>query len=72
MVYRMGKRPYILAGASLMCGYLWGWMSRVRRPVPEELVTFHRKEQMEKLKIIVGAYLRFKKIDKYTLTVRQR
>jgi glycosyltransferase involved in cell wall biosynthesis len=72
MVYRMGKKPYVLGGASLMCGYLWAWMSRVRRPVPDELVRFHRKEQMEKLKFIFSAYLRFKKIDKYTLTITQR
>ena len=72
MVYRMGKKPYVLGGASLMWGYLWAWMSGVRRPVPDELVWFHRKEQMEKLKIIFSAYLRFKKIDKYTLTVKQR
>lgn len=61
-VYRMTKRPYVLGGAVLLSGYLWGMINRVERPVTEELVRFHRKEQMAKLKGILVSLCRRSKV----------
>ena len=48
--YQMARRPYVVAGASLVVGYSWAWMRRVPRPVSPELMRFHRQEQMMRLK----------------------
>ena len=34
----------------LFAGYLWAMISRMERPISAELVAFHRKEQLERLK----------------------
>ena len=48
--YQMKNRPYVLGGLFLLSGYVWGFLSRVERPIPAELVAFRRKEQMQRLK----------------------
>lgn len=48
--HQMTRRPYFIGGASLLLGYAWASISRVERPVSEELVRFHRQEQMSRLK----------------------
>ena len=65
VLYRMKKKPYILGGLSLLSGYLWGGLTRMKRPVSPALMQFHRHEQMEKLKLILKAAVPRKKIDKY-------
>jgi poly-beta-1,6-N-acetyl-D-glucosamine synthase len=52
-LYRMTKQPYIISGTLLFAGYFWGFLSRMERPVSRELVSFYRKEQMERLKNIL-------------------
>jgi poly-beta-1,6-N-acetyl-D-glucosamine synthase len=49
-VYQMTKKPYIVAGTALGLGYFWSLLRRVDRPVPEELVAFHRHEQLQRMK----------------------
>jgi len=49
-VYQMGKRPFVIGALSLACGYVWAAFRRVDRPVGCELVTFYRREQMQRLK----------------------
>jgi poly-beta-1,6-N-acetyl-D-glucosamine synthase len=51
--YQMGKKPYVLGGGVLLWGYIWGFLSRVERPVSGELIEFHRREQMRRLKSIL-------------------
>lgn len=48
-VYQMSKKPYIARGAALGAGYLWAMIRRGERPVSRELMTFHRREQMQRL-----------------------
>jgi len=48
--YQMKRRPYVLGGFLLLLGYTWAWVSRTARPVSRELVVFHRREQMGRLK----------------------
>ncbi len=65
--YRMTKRPYIVDGLALGLGYGLAAMRRLTRPVSNELMAFHRREQMKKLKAILKRVLTFKPIDKFTL-----
>jgi glycosyltransferase involved in cell wall biosynthesis len=48
--YQMSKKPYLLRGLALGAGYLWSSLRHGERPVSRELVAFHRREQMERLK----------------------
>jgi len=52
-VFQMTKKPYFVGGIFLLFGYFWCWITRVERPVSEELVTFYRKEQLERLRQLV-------------------
>lgn len=67
VAYRAMRRPYIIGGAALGLGYLWAFICRVPRPVSRELMDFHRKEQMAKLKAIFSSVLRFKRIDNFSV-----
>jgi len=42
-------------------------LRRTKRPISDELMRFHRREQMRKLKVIVKSVLTFKPIDKFRL-----
>jgi glycosyltransferase involved in cell wall biosynthesis len=52
-VHQMRKRPWLLGGMALGSGYLWAWMRGTERPVSGELMAFHRREQMQRLKNFV-------------------
>jgi glycosyltransferase involved in cell wall biosynthesis len=65
--YRMTKRPYIVDGLALGLGYGLAALRRLKRPVSKELMAFHRREQMRKLKTIFRLLLTFKRVDKFTL-----
>ena len=57
--YQMTKRPYVVGGVVLLCGYLWALMRRVQRPVSQEVVEFQRHDQMKRLlKVFLGAFRR--------------
>jgi hypothetical protein len=49
-IFQMKSRPYVLGGLFLFLGYAWGGISRMDRPIPKELMWFHRKEQIKRLK----------------------
>jgi hypothetical protein len=58
-VYQMSKRPFVVGGVVLLSGYLWSAIRRVPRPVSRELVEFHRREQMRRLRqFLAGKTLR--------------
>jgi biofilm PGA synthesis N-glycosyltransferase PgaC len=63
--YRMTKKPMVFGGIALLCGYCSAGLQRVHRPVSAELMRFHRREQMTKLRRIFGSLIRFKKLDKF-------
>ena len=65
--YRLTKRPFLTAGISLLSGYCWAALRRTKRPVSRELMRFHRREQMKKLKAILGSMVRFRKVDSFKL-----
>jgi biofilm PGA synthesis N-glycosyltransferase PgaC len=51
-VFQMAKKPYVVGGLALLSGYFWCWATRFERPIPAELVAFHRSEQMQRLKAL--------------------
>ncbi len=65
VTYRLSKPPYIVDGLALGLGYGWAMVRRVNRPVSKQLIAFHRKEQMQKLSVILKSLLTFKPIDKF-------
>jgi len=66
--YRMIKRPYIIGGISLLAGYCWAALRRMKRPVSPQLMKFHRGEQMNKLKAILRSLVGLKKVENFNLT----
>jgi len=67
VTYRLAKKPYLAGGLALFLGYCWAAMRQVKRPVSRELMRFHRREQMRRLKTILQALLTFKKVDNFRL-----
>ncbi|MFO1152680.1 MAG: glycosyltransferase [Rhodospirillales bacterium] len=48
--FQMAKKPYVLGGLFLMLGYLRCWITGYERSVSPELMAFHRKEQLGRMK----------------------
>ncbi|MGD8808964.1 MAG: glycosyltransferase family 2 protein [Gammaproteobacteria bacterium] len=48
--FQMVRKPYVIGGLALFCGYWWSWLTGVERPISKELMQFHRAEQLERLK----------------------
>ena len=67
IAYRAAKQPYVIGGLALGLGYGWAFLCRTPRPVSQELMAFHRKEQMAKLKAIFKSLLRLKRLDNFNL-----
>ncbi len=65
VAYRATKHP--VDGVALLAGYGWSAMRRTKRAVTPQLMHFHRREQMKKLKTIFRSLLRFKKINNFSL-----
>lgn len=65
VAYRMTKRPYLLDGIALGSGYIWAFLRREKRPVSAELMRFHRREQMQKLRGILRALMTFRRVDNF-------
>jgi biofilm PGA synthesis N-glycosyltransferase PgaC len=49
-LHQTARPPYGFAGVALFAGYTWAWLCRVERPVSDELVRFHRSEQLGRLR----------------------
>jgi biofilm PGA synthesis N-glycosyltransferase PgaC len=67
VAYRMTKKPAFTGGLALLFGYCWAAMRRMKRAVTPELMRFHRREQMKKLRAIFRTLLSFKKVDSFTV-----
>jgi glycosyltransferase involved in cell wall biosynthesis len=65
VAYRMSKKPYLLGGIALFLGYVSALLRRMERPVSDELMQFHRGEQLKKLKTILRSLVTFKKVDSF-------
>ena len=65
VAYRMSKRPYLVDGMALGLGYATAGMRRMDRAVSHDLMRFHRKEQMRKLRAILKSIVAFKRVDNF-------
>jgi biofilm PGA synthesis N-glycosyltransferase PgaC len=65
VVYRMTRKPYFVEGVALGAGYASLLMRRAKRPVSQRFVEFHRSEQMNKLRRILSALFRLRRIDPF-------
>jgi glycosyltransferase involved in cell wall biosynthesis len=72
VAYRMAKRPVLLGGLALLSGYMWAALRRVKRAVSPELMRFHRREQMKKLRAIFCTLLRFKKVNSFRVAIERQ
>jgi len=70
--YRMTRRPVAVGGLALLMGYTWAAMRGMKRPVSPELVQFHRREQMKKLRAVFRALVRFRTPDAFRLATDRR
>ena len=66
VAYRCTKRPYVVAGVALGSGYFVSLLRRTPRPIDNELMAFHRKAQMSKLRAIVKTLAKFRRLDSFT------
>ena len=71
VAYRVTKRPVLTDSLGLFFGYCWAALRRVKRPVTPELIYFHRREQIRKLKAIFRALLRLKKVVSFHLATER-
>jgi glycosyltransferase involved in cell wall biosynthesis len=70
--YRAFKRPYLVEGLALGAGYVWAALRGLERPISPELVRFHRKEQMAKLRAIFKRLATFRRVDNFALAEDQK
>jgi biofilm PGA synthesis N-glycosyltransferase PgaC len=49
-IYQMALPPFCVGGLALGAGYAWAMLRRVEHPVTPEFISFHRGEQMRRLK----------------------
>jgi hypothetical protein len=67
VTYRAAKQPFIIGGLALGLGYCCAFLRRAPRSVSQELMAFHRKEQMAKLKAILKSLVRFQRVDNFSV-----
>lgn len=47
---QMKSKPYVLGGLALLAGFVWGFVTRANRPIDRDLIAFHQREQMQRLR----------------------
>lgn len=55
--YQMSRKPYIVRGLAILCGYLWNSVRNVDKNVSRELMQFRRKDQMRRLRAFLARLL---------------
>lgn len=65
VAYRMLKQPYLIGGLALGFGYVWAMLRREKRPISRELMKYHRREQIRKLRNVLKSILTFKSVDSF-------
>jgi biofilm PGA synthesis N-glycosyltransferase PgaC len=57
--FQIMKKPYIIGGFLIMTGYIYSFITRVERPISDELIRFHRNEQLTRLrKMLFGKFIK--------------
>jgi glycosyltransferase involved in cell wall biosynthesis len=47
---QMKNKPYVFGGMFLLAGFVWAFVTRIPRPIDAELIKFHQREQMQRLR----------------------
>jgi biofilm PGA synthesis N-glycosyltransferase PgaC len=55
--YQISKRPYIVGGLTLLLGYICSVIAGVERAASPELLSYHRQEQLERLKRLLVHFI---------------
>ncbi len=71
VTYRLIKPPILAGGLAVLAGFCAAAIRRTPRAVTPELMRFHRREQMKKLKAILQSAFRLKKVDQFSLKTKQ-
>ncbi|NGZ95580.1 MAG: glycosyl transferase [Nitrospira sp. WS110] len=50
---QMRNKPYVFGGLALLAGFMWGFATRTKRPIERDLIEFHQREQMQRLRDLV-------------------
>jgi glycosyltransferase involved in cell wall biosynthesis len=53
-VYQMTRKPFIVKGLILFAGYASACLRKMERPIPTDLIRFHRQEQLQRLISVLG------------------
>jgi glycosyltransferase involved in cell wall biosynthesis len=70
VLYRIPRKPFLLASLALLWGYCWAAIKRTRRPVSPEMIRFHRRDQMNKLRTIFATLFHFRKVDSFQVATQ--
>jgi glycosyltransferase involved in cell wall biosynthesis len=54
VLYQMTTKPFFVKGIILLAGYASSCLRRIERPIPAELIRFHRQEQFRRLTSVLG------------------
>ncbi len=57
IAYQMSRKPILVGGLAILCGYLLNMIKNVDRTVSNELMQFRRKDQMRRLKAFFAKVL---------------
>lgn len=52
--YQLARKPYIIAGTGVFCGFFWALLRREPSPMSPELIRFQRQDQMKRLRKLLG------------------
>lgn len=61
---QMSMPPIFVGGLAIGAGYLWALLRQLPRPVPSDLIAFHRREQMQRLNRFVRGNRSVDKINR--------
>jgi biofilm PGA synthesis N-glycosyltransferase PgaC len=70
VAYRLPRQP--IRSMGLLLGYCWAAVRRIQRPVPREMVRFHRREQMRRLRAIFRILLKLEKVDSFRVAMERQ
>jgi hypothetical protein len=57
-VYQMKYRPYVVGGLLILAAYMWNLARRVERTMPRELMAIRRRDQLTRLRMVLGRRFR--------------
>jgi glycosyltransferase involved in cell wall biosynthesis len=53
VTYRLAKTPLLVGGLAVGAGYVWALLRRAERPLPPDVIAFHRREQLQRLRALL-------------------